>query len=506
MMSIVLILLLFMNRSLGRVNHTYDLAREMPGRFVCMFSMSWFGLGPSDPQGAGPDAYTSHWNIGSQGACVPASQPDHCGLDGERQISSNFRPLAGIYSSSGLDREGQTRIDLMLSILRKDPNCDHGHAQIDAWSVQLESIELSSRYLPNPSSNVEIPYQAYRRFRQRAELLQFPSGVIVPGYDSSWLYSFSSALGLGACDDSSPSDARDRCLNSTIADLVDILSDISLTSNYLINSKALLFIYTSVGGNLLRSNEWSLIWSSVRERVTQDFYAVCSTPSLLPVFDGVAPWIDLVAWSLTDARLSLYNRTLAWLDLVYGPLLSSVLPAGQLLFGGLTAGFDDFTQSWGSCQTRQIPRRADVIRAQLDYFARHSIGHLFVFTWDDWTEGSQFEPDTNNGPTLLLQLRQSLTSFYRQTTNLDGDQRLVTRWNTFPQLRNCTSIPVTSLPSIDLTCPTLLVSTAQQHRNSPSPVYFQRLNESKHNKRLALLLLCCYIVVVVEESATHEGN
>jgi hypothetical protein len=27
-----------------------------------MFSMTWFGLGPSDPQRAGPDIYSSHWN------------------------------------------------------------------------------------------------------------------------------------------------------------------------------------------------------------------------------------------------------------------------------------------------------------------------------------------------------------------------------------------------------------------------------------------------------------
>ncbi|CAF5074385.1 unnamed protein product, partial [Rotaria magnacalcarata] len=47
-----------------------------------MFSVSWFGLDRSDPQGAGPGASSSHWNVGSQGACVAAAQPDQCGLDG----------------------------------------------------------------------------------------------------------------------------------------------------------------------------------------------------------------------------------------------------------------------------------------------------------------------------------------------------------------------------------------------------------------------------------------
>ncbi|CAF4170847.1 unnamed protein product, partial [Rotaria magnacalcarata] len=108
-----------------------------------------------------------------------------------------------------------------------------------------------------PSINVEIPYQAYLHFRQQSQILKFPSGVIVPGYDSTWLYSFSNSLGLGLCDNSNSSNPRDACLNSTISDFTDIISDISLNSNYLINGKPLIFIYTSIGGNLLTVNEWS---------------------------------------------------------------------------------------------------------------------------------------------------------------------------------------------------------------------------------------------------------
>lgn len=345
----------------------------------------------------------------------------------------------------------------MLSLLKKSKtSCDHGHAQLDAWSIQLESIQLSSRYRQNPSLNVEIPYQAYLHFRQRAEVIQFSSGVIIPGYDSTWLYSFSSYLGLGRCDNSNSSHPRDACLNSTIADFIDIISNISVTSNYLINSKPLLFIYTSIGGNLLTANEWSYIWSTVRLHVSRDFYALCTTTSLLQVFDGVAPWIDLVAWSMTDHRLPLYNRTLAWMKLVYDPILSSNIPSGRLIMGGLVPGFDDFTQSWGACQQRSIPRHPDLIRAQLDYFSSHSIRHLFVYTWDDWTEGSHFEPDTTNGTTFLLLLRQSIASFYNEVQDLDGDQRLVSRWTHYPQLRNCTSLAVTTIPSVDLSCPSLM--------------------------------------------------
>ncbi len=434
------------------VVHTYDLASQIPSRFACMFSMSWFGLGPTDPQGAGPDAYSNHWNVGSQGSCVPAAQPDQCGPDGQREISSNFRPLAGIYSSSGLDAESLARIDLMLSTLKKPNTCDYGHAQLDAWSIQLESIQLSSRYKPNPSPNVEIPYQAYLHFRQQSQALGFSSGVILPGYDSSWIYTFSTSLGFGRCDNSDPSNPRDACLNSTIADFVDIISTISLTSNYLINGKPLIYIYTSLGGNLLTLTEWAYIWTSVRQRVALDFYTICTTPSLLTVFDAVAPWIDLVAWSMTNSSLPLYNRTLAWLKLVYDPIVSSNIPSGRVIMGGFAPGFNDFTESWGACQIRTIPRHDDVMLAQLDYFSNHSIRHLLIDTWDDWTEGSQFEPDIMNGTTFLLRLRQLITSFYGETQNPDGDAKLVSRWVNYPQLRNCTHINVTSVPTIDISC------------------------------------------------------
>jgi hypothetical protein len=434
------------------VVHTYDLASKIPSRFACMFSMSWYGIGPSDPQGAGPDAYSNHWNVGSLGTCVPAAQPDQCGSDGQRNISSNFRPLAGIYSSSGLDQESLARIDLMLTTLKKADSCDYGHAQLNAWSVQLESIQLSSRYKKNPSPNVEIPYQAYLHFRQRSQALGFSSGVIIPGYDSSWIYSFSTSLGFGSCDNSNSSNPRDACLNSTIADFIDIISNISSTSNYLIHGKPLIYVYTSIGGKLPTATEWAHIWTSVRQRVTLDFYTICTTPSLLNEFDAVAPWIDLVAWSMTNSSLPLYNRTLQWLKLFYGPILSSNIPSGRVIIGGLAPGFDDFTQSWGACQPRTIPRHYDVIRAQLDFFSLHSIRQLFIYTWDDWTEGSQFEPDVRNGTKFLLLLRQSIASFYGEAQNIDGDAKLVSRWSKYPQLRNCTHIKVTSIPSINISC------------------------------------------------------
>ncbi|CAF1609024.1 unnamed protein product, partial [Didymodactylos carnosus] len=267
MMLLLVYIILWIPNSNGAVTHTYDLSTYMPSKFVSMFSVSWYGIGPTDPQGPGPDSYTNHWSVGAQGTCIPNANPSNCSTEystqPQRQISSRYRPLAGIYSSSGKNLESQRRIDLMLSTLRNQssssPSCDYGHARLDAWSIQLESIQLSSKYLSNPSLNVEIPYQAYIHFLQRSK-----TNSIIPGYDSTWLYSFSSNLGLGKCDNSNQTNSRDRCLNTTIKDFVDIVKMTNMSTSYLINQKPVIFIYTSLGGNLLNASEWSSIWTSVR--------------------------------------------------------------------------------------------------------------------------------------------------------------------------------------------------------------------------------------------------
>ena len=157
----------------------------------------------------------------------------------------NYRPLAGIYSSSGSNAESLARIDLILITLKKEDICDYRHAKLNAWLIQLEFIQLSSRYQLNPSINIEISYQAYIHFRKRSQNVQFSSDVTIPGYDSSWLYSFSISLDLVRCSNSNVSNSRDVCLNSMIADFADIISGISQTANYPIIGKPLIYVYIS---------------------------------------------------------------------------------------------------------------------------------------------------------------------------------------------------------------------------------------------------------------------
>jgi len=58
-------------------------------------------------------------------------------------------------------------------------------------------------------------------------------------------------------------------------------------------------------------------------------------------------------------------------------------------------------------------------------------------TWDDWTEGSEIEPDVTGGPKVLVQVRQGLTKLYGEQQNTTGDQSLANKWINYGQKRNC---------------------------------------------------------------------
>jgi hypothetical protein len=66
----------------------------------------------------------------------------------QRSLASRRRPLAGPYSVTGKDAESKSRIDLMLSTIRR-PGCDTG-ARMDAWAVQIDSMKFTSLHVTSP--------------------------------------------------------------------------------------------------------------------------------------------------------------------------------------------------------------------------------------------------------------------------------------------------------------------------------------------------------------------
>ena len=90
------------------------------------------------------------------------------------------------------------------------------------------------------------------------------------------------------------------------------------------------------------------------------------------------------------------------LELVYGPLLSSNISTGYTIMSGFAPDLDDFTQSRVTCQHRFILRQSEL---NLIIFHHILFDIYFVYTWTDWTEGSQFGPDVMDRTQNLVLLR-----------------------------------------------------------------------------------------------------
>jgi hypothetical protein len=98
-----------------------------------------------------------------------------------------------------------------------------------------------------------------------------------------------------------------------------------------------------------------------------------------------------------------------------------------------------------------IPRDTEFVRGQFDYLKSKAVKGVVLETWDDWTEGSEFEPDTASGTTILVSLRDNLGNLYGEPADPAGDTRLSNRWQSYGQARNCPGVPAGTSPAT-LTC------------------------------------------------------
>ncbi|MFL5312759.1 MAG: carboxypeptidase regulatory-like domain-containing protein [Myxococcales bacterium] len=441
------------------VAHSYDLAANMPARLSIMFSMSWFGIPASDPQGAGPDPTWGNWKWG--GGCVATNDPTSCNTAAtstpQRFVASRRRPLAGVYSSSGRDAESLRRVDLMLSTLRR--SCDDG-ARIDAWSVQIDSIRDTSRHPTNPQSpSADLAYRALLAFLNQADAAGL-GNKILPGNDSTWYFHFGANpnVQLGKCDGTA-GNPKQSCLDALTSDIVEMVQIAAPHSSALrINGKLVLLFYLDAA--LMTVAEWQAVLQNARDGAGQDFYALATTQnsSYFGAFDALAPWISTSQWGTTSGA-TVYDHATSWTAKRHSGLLANVGAfGGRVVFGGAAPGFDDYTKNWGACTERQLPTPPDqprdpaVLQAQFDYFKAHGLRGVVLETWDDWTEGSEFEPDVANGTGTLVQLRQLLGSLFGDASDPAGDTRLSNRWTSYGQARNCAGGTAGTPPVTDLSC------------------------------------------------------
>ena len=447
------------------LTHSFDLAASLPPHLSIMFAMSWFGLGSSEPSLPTPDPSYGNWSWSTSSCGGIASDPHGCALFGstyQRNIASRGRPLAGIYSSSGADEESRRRIDLMLSTIRRP--CDEG-ARIDAFAIQLNGLRNTSLHPENTgATSAELPYQALLRFLERADAAGMQDAVM-PAIDATWYWHFQSAAGLD-CDGNPQS-----CSDQLSADIVDLLALVGGHPSALrVGGKPMFLIYEDAG--TIPPGDWVGIFDRARNDGAEDFYTLGSksssaatADSLFDAFDALAPWIELGAW---DASTSVPVRSLAASyaqNIHQGALTAVATHPGRVVFAGLHPGFNDFTEDWGACTERTIPhvgqgagpRDLDFLEGMFDWaVATGGFQGVLLATWDDWTEGSAFEPDVTDGPERLVRLRNRLGELHEEAADPAGETRLRDRWTGYGQARGCAdTTPTANAPGPgvpDLAC------------------------------------------------------
>ena len=422
-----------------------ELASVMPSHLAIMFAMSWFGIPKSgDPLGPGPDASWGNWQI--PGTCSPKGAPASC-VNGQRDVASRYRPLAGIYSSSGRNDESLARIRLMLSTLRRPCANDVG-ARIDSFAIQLDGTRYTSLHDSTPAGSAENAYQSLVHTLAEADAAGLTNAVL-PGDDATWYWNNGHWVGLD-CKAS-----RATCVAAVQQDVNDMLAiALKHPSSLRIAGKPVLYFY--VNGQLTPA-EWSSIFA--KARATHDFFAIASKQGggagpYFAAFDGISPWIDSYAWDNTSGA-TVRAHAAAYAAKQHAELYASV-PAGKVVFGSVTPGFDDFTNGWSLCKTRQMPRPTEahprdpgLLDGSIDFLETKHAKGVILQTWDDWTEGSFFEPSVSEGTTKLEQLQARLGELY-------GEPRVTSkplhdRWVAYGQPHGCAGAKPS--PHIDLCAP-----------------------------------------------------
>lgn len=417
--------------------HKFDLAQKMPPHLAIAFTMAWFGVSAKDPQGAGGDPGYANWTWNDQGCnLVVPNDPTACsafaGAGLQREVASKRRPLAGIYSASGRTDESLRRIDLMLSTVRRP--CDSG-ARLDAFAVQLSSVMFTSQH-PNNQQSVtwDIAWRALGAFLDRADAAGMKGAVMVAD-DSTVYWHFGDNFGL------TTQAQRKAALTADLAEVATLAASRSAATK--IGGKPLILIYLDAA--LMTPDEWTAVLDGARAQSGVDFYTLGTTlnGTYFAAFDALAPWLNLGVWAQAQGA-TVHDQAQDWEARLHAQLIAA-LPgfAGREIVGSVTPGFDDATADWGQCMAREIPRDPALLDGELDWLAAEKsagtlpVRGLVVETWDDWTEGSEIEPDVTDGAAKLVQLRQRIGALFGEAPDPAGDAALAARWSGYGQARNC---------------------------------------------------------------------
>ena len=394
--------------------HTWDLATHLPGDFAFMWDLGWFGVsadegGPDPTDGSkGTGGGYGNWQLASASytASDPVTYPgvpyatvdpalcaDYYDQGRHRQVASYHRPLPGIYSSSGQDAQGLAKADLDLALLRRsgDPR-----GRCTAWACEVAYTPATEIGGNTPGGDGWMATSDLRVKNLQTKLARAEADSTL-GPCITFAYNAQFAA---------------NALGDTASELVGIAADLVVYVNLLAASpKALrvaggaydpagrLVVVLWIGAdNNYTAAEWNSTLDAVRVSTGEDFYVLARYDGLgvdgvFDIADGVWPWVGPNDWaSATGATERL--RAADWTRLRHDQVLTEAAAAGadRVVVGSLVMGFEDWAKGFGQGLDRDIPRSEELVQGQIDRFLVDGISAIQCVTWNDYNEGSVWEP------------------------------------------------------------------------------------------------------------------
>lgn len=429
--------------------HIWNFADNIPETLVMMDYENWLGIPSYDTyttgdNSAGEDGSYGLWEVSKAKAtlansgwsaldsttypfndygshfpvvCATGSQP----FTGERHIASRFRPLNGIYSSSVVGAESEARWDLNMSLLRTDSN-PNGRVDLAVKSVGSLAFE-------NQEDNIQR--LGFENSISRCESLGL-TNCMTFRYHPTTLWIFTQGL------------TRDEIIAQHYVDLAYYINLLkSSPSAYRVNGRLLVGWYINEDVTMT-VEETRALFDATRIDTSEDFYTYTTWKDTdwFGCCDIISPWVDIPKYnSATGATEAIKSE--AWTIAKHEGYLDAMsYYPGRAVFANILPGFDDWTKQWGDGVERVIPRSTGLIQGQFSGAAslRNSgkpVAGIHLLTWDDWAEGTQWEPTTTEGVVYIDRMTTEIANYYGEAISTGDTAAFTDVFNNYGKLRDC---------------------------------------------------------------------
>ena len=459
--------------------HTFDLATHVPGDLAVMWDLAWYGIPARDPL-PGPDpevaaeGYGNWWLAGAEyKANLPASypeayynvvEPQQCGAyygGAERRIASYFRPAMGPYSSSGQDDLGLAKLDLDLGLLRRagDPR-----GRCTAWAVETAALGQTTvgGAAPGDAQWLATSDIRVKRLQQAIVRAEADAGL---GPCITFAYNAQFVVSSGLYQEASDQLGAIRDDLTWYVDAIKASTKALRVKNGAYDPTGRLLIFLWIGaGNDYSAQDWNAFLEEARTNTGEDFYVASRYAgfsggfSVFNFADACWPWVGPSDWD-SSTGATMRDRAEDWTRLRHDQVITEAASfTGRVVMGSLFPGFEDWARGFGQGLDRDIPRAEELVQGQVDRFLTDGITALQVGTWNDWPEGSQWEPRRVTSGSLttkdgadppsdisaegdeLRWLTEQVARLYSETVTAAETDALVALWAAYGAPRGCAAL------------------------------------------------------------------